>query len=1767
MAAESGFVLQTAACEPLTVRSENCPLEANEAFHGDSRKARVAAAVCSTSPAHVLRAAVVVEAGNRKGWVEVGSLGRSQPFCGTKRLELSAKVVAWNNCGSCLCIGDELGFVSFVNSEGVLLFSQQLLKDAGTGEFECIQFVQDAHVLFQDSAREVSDDLLVIGAKTLFRFSNLNLGLLQDAADSQNKSLLRSVRESAKFEKFSLEACGRSAEILTHKDPLSGFLRVFVASMDKGELNVWTAKSGQNLVHDAASQDFFEPAVGFKCASSIGNDSSCVLTLNFNGRMTLWDSRKARFLRTFANSSSFTSAVAIDGSRVAVYDQKQQVFQILQIGRSLNCVFSADAGNDGSFVFLKAAPCTQCLLFDVDLKGNQFSFKLCSENDDTVRFQSMLENDQFDEAISFAKESKLEGIERAYFAKLSALMGQLKAKEDNEIEAFLEEECFKIFDALVAISPSYLSTIVERCLNINLESSMGFYKKLLMKCQDLCEFHDINHDLLPSLRQAHQRLSTYWMLLGEDKDLFRSEEWHQFRMCEISDALRLFLSRGELQKSAIVLHRHFARESASTESVVSFLDLLPSETDSTSLAAWIQFHIERFIQTNEDRTLLTEWGLREIERSESIVLAESIQRCLLRNSEESRLIERLRQDLVEMHFVQETLEMHFDLNSFRELSKLALVVEALNRVTTPELIASQIEGRIRPCILRYGLTLEKVVLKYISNIGVSSAKEQCAIDCLKFLEPKSKPFVEGLLMLMRTSLPPYSEGVTEMIEEASSWSEEVLEQRRLMDLRGLLSKHRQNVNVDISEAKSLLNFVLARDGASKEAVSIAEAYQCIDLTTVFSSLIENLALVEHEKNEAIDEKANIVLDMIPTQEMKARVRERVYWFCFWGLDDETSSLDERKRMVELASSMKQQETFGGLLALQDEFGILLSPRKLQASTQDDLFAEFVAPNLDSWNHSSIVRLNGLLELSPSEAAGKIALKFIQEPKLQEASKWIAMLDENDTKWKQRLSAELIRQNLDRNRALHLLQECFLAVHERKQGNLIRTFRKVEFVVDVLKACDFDWTRADDAPTVLFHADWFLENGNVLTEETAFPLAGNFVQKMTEESGGSLMRYLTTNSARMLALRGLTLSYPNPLEELDGFRDDCVKELSRKMLCASEIDANLIFGFLLAHMSSDDAFSLFRSSLPNVKTDFCRLRKLAGIGTIVGKQNFELAQLAADCDTMFKNAKWWNWLQELKVDFQYNRFLEMREIHRYIQQELLKPALICSGFDLLQVTEFAGDYGIKPDIVDSLMLKLLFLEDDHPGPAPAQQVKVLRIIQERMNKALLTQVCKHIFSRVSRDYCKLQTLCSLAKWPDQGKELEVLELLQASNVSVDFHALFGPDPWPALEEALQTDTVKWLVALSDPLDLDPDDFYLCLVRKLVKRSGAQYNHKPEALLPELENVQDKQRVVQACEWILLQLETREAHLKVLKFALAQCASSRTDLVEKTRRIATELDLSQSPMAGMKYDRDWKPARLIQDAYEEFALQAACSWQEADVLHNFSRQVSRRHELELPETLKALVWKWLSENRKNNSTEEENMSIKIAYVVSEQPPCVGVPLLMSYVFQSNAAGRTYASRARALNAALLLGDHALLQQVYDNYTADLNTSLLEYQRYLGYMIEMESLRLPFTLEQVIASDKKGLAQGLWRDYRKNDRVIELVASMVLDFDLVDDVKVAEAVLKEMLDRSLAKSFFSFVHGLAQKNIVIPGMLDQAKDKLPIAGHERIVKATETLLSIIQ
>lgn len=1734
------------------------------------------------------------------------------------RFNLSVDVLAWNSSGNCFCVGDSQGCLHFINERGTLLFSQKMLNDVKQ-RFDCMTFLDQPS--FFDS-EQVGEELFIScrNPAKLFRFSNLCLHLLENAAEAGNTALLKSVRDSATIQSFDLaSSCPEgSMGMLVARNEVSGFLRVLLGSRDAPRLNVWvSADSRSPLYLDRFGSDPLDNVSPFTALESTASQN-IVVTLTQRGRISIWDARRAIFLRCLCTNPDIVDIANMGpGARLGMLltSGAVRVARIrLHGAKTLEPLFESEPRKNqtrpGSLVTLPGSRCIALYQHEDGVTG-----VMCFESNEAMRFESLLTAGRFDDALTLAVQHDLPGRDRALKGKLSQLLETARSsllqssEETTDLPEPIYEKFFAVANQLVSLNPQrFLSYVVQGCLQVKLPGAALAQRRLLRKAEELCIEHD-DGELLNMAKDALYRLETYTLL----SESFDCEEWQRFRMCKLMQALTLFLQKGQLQMASVVLHRHLGVD----DDVVHLLEYIPAETPSETMVGWIKDHVGPHVRSHEQKVELAGWAVfiaskihdaaRALALVQEVGMIASTQvqtereklklsLCspgeLARQAAESgprphdhslAELERLRTDLEEVLHLSNVHNLQIDIDTFRSASREEVLMDMVDRVTAPELVKKAVHDHLRPCAQRYGINADEVLVKYIERVALeidssNSAREQCAVKAVDQISDL-KDASRAVLSLMRNIVPPYSDELTALVERSMTWTTdmqgEVLDQKRLMDLSALLSSFQLNQQLNfnsLNQAKSILMYVLSQsDAVAERAVKIAQVYR-FDVADVFATLFENMSLQTESPDEIKVKQLHALMVEITNAEVVRAVEERVRHFCTWGLaeDSDAETDQERIYVAKLGALVGQcggHEWAAGFEAareLLEEFSIKLDLQDFSLDGDAEGLLELhVMREHASTSTTDLERRACLLGFSKEQMAGRVAVWLARQGHLEACLAWSGR--PMGLYWRQRLAVELavrFSKSSSAQRVGHalLVDICLHSKESTQLSRAVELLRSSSLVQSVLDRCGdgFDWDMDDATVTPglqqahELHA-WFREYGTVLESGAVLPLLTRFLFALGARHNPvvpaeNLIEHLSQNGALQLALRVAGLAINSDLQVAESL----VRSLGEKVLSAPKIDVDLALGYLIA--DDETSLSTYRSSLPkNERGNYARLQTLAGVGVTLGR--FHRTQsLVTDCHRMQENSYWWRWLQSLGVEFDSLQFTaEGCKPAQYLQQALLPQCIPKSGYDLKNIDSFASQYHVPSDVIYGLYLKLVLLDENADLETLRDNIA---LATSRLADDLLLQMCQYVFPRIpGTSYERLEAVCRLCDWPGRSKYLQVLELLRICDVRLDIHALFEGDSWRTLEACLEPDTVKWLVALSDPLDLDPNDFYLCLVRKLM-RAGESVT---KTVLPVLNNVKAQGRVLEACTWLVSQVEAPEAKLLILRFALERAESD--DMAVLANQLATQLDLRHAgintKLPNKRADVDY--SKLIADLYDRFGPVAATQWQDRHRLHQVAEQLAERHQVNLLEVRKRLVLEWLSASSSSGTSaqetqqREENLLQRIVYTMSprsgrnvDRETCLGIAYLLNYAFQGNVPGRTFASRARALKAVFRLGTMEQIESVYSTREDD-TLPLAEHLQYSIYMATFEDLHLPHTFDQLVSCDKRGLVRGLWRDHRGNRQAVQLIAHLMVDFDLLDEPNVVQALLKQMLALGMRREFFFTVQQIVQRRVdvaEVPSLFAEAR-----------------------
>lgn len=443
----------------------------------------------------------------------------------------------------------------------------------------------------------------------------------------------------------------------------------------------------------------------------------------------------------------------------------------------------------------------------------------------------------------------------------------------------------------------------------------------------------------------------------------------------------------------------------------------------------------------------------------------------------------------------------------------------------------------------------------------------------------------------------------------------------------------------------------------------------------------------------------------------------------------------------------------------------------------------------------------------------------------------------------------------------------------------------------------------------------------------------------------LVEYLSANGGSQLALNAFA-SLRQCDESILPTHQNLITQLLSKTLLSRHIDHSIALGYMTS-LSNREGFDSFSRALSPLFHEYERLAEVAQIGMdaalIWHQQTFY-----QECNMLHVNAQWWSRLSQLAVPFDYKLFrdstcgpasLKRNSTAKSTYQRQLLPTLLeKSGFNMALTLDFAQTYGVEEEFVYHLSIEAWLL---HPKASQDSnyQLKVQEVSKYLPPEELHTLLTHQVLPKLSpTDYERIRFVCSVipaayqdSRIQDYMHIIDILSTFTCTNITtpsvqpptessltcqtgkgslndifssrLPFHQLLN-DPWNILEKELNSITVKKLVALSHPLRLDPDEFYVCVLKRMVKweesdiQIGVMCNSLRDSFFtmdissapkvcetsfseirPLIQNIRSHQTAVVTCALIAKSLPLCPQRVAVLRLGSALAKKWRDSIVQE------------------------------------------------------------------------------------------------------------------------------------------------------------------------------------------------------------------------------------------------------------------------------------------------
>ena len=393
----------------------------------------------------------------------------------------------------------------------------------------------------------------------------------------------------------------------------------------------------------------------------------------------------------------------------------------------------------------------------------------------------------------------------------------------------------------------------------------------------------------------------------------------------------------------------------------------------------------------------------------------------------------------------------------------------------------------------------------------------------------------------------------------------------------------------------------------------------------------------------------------------------------------------------------------------------------------------------------------------------------------------------------------------------------------------------------------------------FAHSFYNDHGLVIDSGRSLEVGAGFVFSVVENqtierqfvTASKLVKFLIENGADQLAFNALNCFFANSAtcvyrlgtvsEKLmtmmknqgKQFLTTVLKGLVGKMLLADSLDCQLSVGCIIS-------FPTEFVGIPQLSKEALRSygtynRRLSLLSIMVGACRQRWPTLLPAYEEIRRQTTWWCKLENHSILFDHHHC--QRNAMRYVKS--LIPRMFAGGMPLDEVKSFCDVFKeVTPEFIT--MSYVTFLCSDSNLTESELFNQLLQAFRSSGMTGLDCKecICNRILPQINgTDYPRLRLLLSLVptlsnsfadgnqsdpvadlgltEIQDKCRVLDILRDCALSRCTeiraINFHELVE-QPWEVIQGVLSESSLMHLVTLSTPLQLDPDQFYICLLRR-------------------------------------------------------------------------------------------------------------------------------------------------------------------------------------------------------------------------------------------------------------------------------------------------------------------------------------------------------------------
>ncbi|KAI3635964.1 hypothetical protein MIR68_005845 [Amoeboaphelidium protococcarum] len=618
------------------------------------------------------------------------------------------------------------------------------------------------------------------------------------------------------------------------------------------------------------------------------------------------------------------------------------------------------------------------------------------------------------------------------------------------------------------------------------------------------------------------------------------------------------------------------------------------------------------------------------------------------------------------------------------------------------------------------------------------------------------------------------------------------------------------------------------------------------------------------------------------------------------------------------------------------------------------------------------------------------------------------------------------------------------------------------------------------------------------------------------------------------------------------QEDCITLLEKvaqrqllKIFTCEKVDQQLALQLLLS-LPQRSGFDCIKNALAHVNKEFGRLQLIAEVG-VGAALLWQQRSFSVQLETLIRNAKWWQRLTSLQIDFVEDRF---RSDPEYVKS-LIPVLLRCTNYDLQLIVQYCDDLNIESDQPLYSYVQLMLQECPDLDQYKTQLIAAALSVDQR---APLLDIIKFAQQSCSPfDYEKIGTIFELVKLLDPNDDIStkgelILDILKSykraykkdyqsdvllateqcdtrSLERLPYHVLVM-NPWLVLEKELSLSTLYQLLPLSVPLGLGQDKFYICTIKSMINSSTFEVAEF-KLLLNKLKNIPSG---LEACYSMVVTGQGKLAQkVQALKAVLGMAEKHQSlvecrALVQKLRNevVLKELDLILEQFTLTQF------MSTFEGAYD--LIQALHLDQSVDikVVEKVCILICKKSQCNLQEVLSDQYLDLIKTKVARTTFKDELPSIalknnlcgiqeNVEYVLQEQ--LIRIVTHLSTEVRINHLLKTAYDQSTKISTMIRIRAIIVLLKV--NSSEEINrihkyTDICSYLQILLYLADCEDLKISVRTRELYKLDKVAFARSLWVNRSEERKVVQFICNLLVDYNCFQDLALWKKLLLKLIDQ---------------------------------------------------